>query len=677
MPKPVSGQDDIVRKETETEVSESGEEKEMPPEKKLMQIVISAGLLLAAFIITRVIRGIPLWGQLLIFLLPYLLAGFDVIGEAVEKAGEGEIFSEDLLMCIATAGALLIGFIPGGKAEFAEAVFVMLFFQIGELFETIAEGRSERAITGLMDIRPDMANIERDGEIVSVSADSVSIGDTVVVRPGEKIPVDGIVASGSSSLDTVALTGESSPRAARPGTEVYSGCVNLQSPLYIRAEKTAGQSTASKILELVKTSGEKKSKSERFITKFARVYTPVVVGAAVVTSLVPPLVSGHFVSNFAEWLLRALTFLIVSCPCALVISVPLAFFGGIGRASKNGILVKGSSFIDALSRADIAVFDKTGTLTKGVFKVTLVHPMENEKKDTVLSVSGDELLHLAAHVERYSTHPIATSLKEAYGRDREKDDGCQVSDVKEIAGQGIEAVVNGRKVAVGNEKMMRNTGADFKPCSEPGTIIHVAVDGKYAGHIHIDDVEKEDALTAVSDLKAVGVRKTVMLTGDLDSTAKRVAKDLHIDEFRSELLPADKVDEVTKLLDERKNGGSLIFAGDGINDAPVLARADVGIAMGAMGSDAAIEAADVVLMDDKPSKIAAAIRLAKRTKRIATENIVFAIAVKIFILMLAAIGRCPMWLAVFGDTGVMILCVLNSARLLGWGKYDWRKKYGM
>lgn len=669
MPEFLSGKEDNVREETETEVSGSDEEKEMPPEKKLLQIVISAGLLLAAFLITREVRNIPLWGQLLIFLVPYLLAGFDVIGESVEKAGKGEIFSEDLLMCVATIGALLIGFIPGGRPEFAEAVFVMLFFQIGELFETIAEGRSEHAITSLMDIRPDMANIEQNGEIVSVSADSVSIGDTVVVRPGEKIPVDGIVEKGSSSLDTVALTGESSPRHVCSGTEVYSGCVNLQSPLYIRAEKTAGQSTASKILELVKTSGEKKSKSERFITRFARVYTPIVVGAAVVTAFVPPLVSGHFSFYFAEWLLRALTFLIVSCPCALVISVPLAFFGGIGKASKNGILVKGSSFIDALSRADIAVFDKTGTLTKGVFNVTLIHPAENDRKDADHTITDDELLHLAAHVERYSTHPIATSLKEAYGRDREKDDGCRVSDVKEIAGQGIEASVNGKKVAVGNEKMMRNIGADFKPCTDPGTIIHVAIDGKYVGHIHIDDVEKEDAHDAIKDLLAAGVRKTVMLTGDLDSTAKRVADDLDIDEYRSELLPADKVDEVTKLLDERQKNGTLVFAGDGINDAPVLARADVGIAMGAMGSDAAIEAADVVLMDDKPSKIAAAIRLAKQTKRIATENIVFAIAVKIFILILAAIGRCPMWLAVFGDTGVMILCVLNSARLLGWGRH--------
>ena len=641
-----------VREEEDEEDEDEEEEEEMEPKQKLIQIIVSSILLIAAVLVTRAFPDLAMWQKLLIFLIPYAAAGFDVLKEAAEHIGEGEVFDEDFLMCIATIGALLIGFVPGGKEQFAEAVFVMLFFQVGELFEGIAEGNSERAISQLLDIRPDTANVERAGEVLVVSPEEVAVGETVVIRPGEKVPMDGVVLEGTSSLDTVALTGESVPRDVTAGDPILSGCVNQSGVLRVRVEKEFGESTAAKILDLVQHAGSKKSRSEKFISRFARIYTPIVVFAAIALALIPPMLTGDFAGSFAVWLLRALTFLIVSCPCALVVSVPLAFFGGIGAASKAGILIKGSSYMDALAKADTVVFDKTGTLTKGVFEVTTLHPEEMDEK---------ELLHLAAHVERYSTHPIAVSLRTAFGNEA---DGCTVERVEEVAGQGIRAVVNGRTVCVGNSKMMDAIGAKWKSCEEAGTIIHVAVDGAYAGHIHISDIEKPDAKAAIAELKALGVGHTVMLTGDRKEVAKRVASDLGLDEYHAELLPADKVSGVEQLLQNRKEGAGLVFVGDGINDAPVLARADIGVAMGAMGSDAAIEAADVVLMDDQPSKIARAVRISRSTLSIAKQNIIFAIAVKVGILILAAFGLAAMWLAVFGDTGVLILCVLNSMRTL-------------
>lgn len=641
-----------VREEEEEEDEGEEEEEEMEPKQKLIQIIVASLLLIAAVLVTNAFPELAMWQKLLIFLIPYAAAGFDVLKEAMEHIGEGEVFDEDFLMCIATIGALLIGFVPGGKEQFAEAVFVMLFFQVGELFEGIAEGNSERAISQLLDIRPDTANVERGGEVLVVSPEEVAVGETVVIRPGEKVPMDGVVLEGTSSLDTVALTGESVPRDVTAGDPILSGCVNQSGVLRVRVEKEFGESTAAKILELVQHASSKKSRSEKFISRFAGIYTPIVVFAAIALALIPPMLTGDFAGSFAAWLLRALTFLIVSCPCALVVSVPLAFFGGIGAASKAGILIKGSSYMDALAKADTVVFDKTGTLTKGVFEVTTLHPEKMDEK---------ELLHLAAHVERYSTHPIAVSLRTAFGNEA---DGCTVESVEEVAGQGIRAVVNGRTVCVGNSKMMDAIGAKWKSCDEAGTIIHVAVDGVYAGHIHISDIEKPDAKKAIAELKALGVGHTVMLTGDREEVAKRVASDLGLDEYHAELLPADKVSGVEQLLQNRKEGASLVFVGDGINDAPVLARADIGVAMGAMGSDAAIEAADVVLMDDQPSKIAKAVRISRSTLAIAKQNIVFAIAVKVGILILAAFGLAPMWLAVFGDTGVLILCVLNSMRAL-------------
>ena len=643
---------EVREEEEEEDEGEEEEEDEMEPKQKLIQIIAASILLIAAVLVTNAFPELAMWQKLLIFLIPYAAAGFDVLKEAMEHIGEGEVFDEDFLMCIATIGALLIGFVPGGKEQFAEAVFVMLFFQVGELFEGIAEGNSERAISQLLDIRPDTANVERGGEVLVVSPEEVAVGETVVIRPGEKVPMDGVVLEGTSSLDTVALTGESVPRDVTAGDPILSGCVNQSGGLRVRVEKEFGESTAAKILELVQHAGSKKSRSEKFISRFAGIYTPIVVFAAIALALIPPMLTGDFAGSFAAWLLRALTFLIVSCPCALVVSVPLAFFGGIGAASKAGILIKGSSYMDALAKADTVVFDKTGTLTKGVFEVTTLHPEKMDEK---------ELLHLAAHVERYSTHPIAVSLRTAFGNEA---DGCAVERVEEVAGQGIRAVVNGRTVCVGNSKMMDAIGAKWKSCDEAGTIIHVAVDGVYAGHIHISDIEKPDAKKAIAELKVLGVGHTVMLTGDREEVAKRVASDLGLDEYHAELLPADKVSGVEQLLQNRKEGASLVFVGDGINDAPVLARADIGVAMGAMGSDAAIEAADVVLMDDQPSKIAKAVRISRSTLAIAKQNIVFAIAVKVGILILAAFGLAPMWLAVFGDTGVLILCVLNSMRAL-------------
>lgn len=622
--------------------------------KKLLRIVVAALLLAGAFAVEKT-TSLPVWQLLLIYLMPYLIVGYDVIAEAVEGLFHGELFNEDFLMCIATIGALCIGFLPGAETQFPEAVFVMLFFQVGELFEDYAEGRSRESISHLMDIRPDTANVLRGGEVSVVAPDTVTVGETIVVKPGEKIPLDGTVVEGSSSLNTVALTGESLPRDVAPGDDVISGCVNISGLLNIRVNKTFGESTASKIINLVENAGENKAKSETFIAKFAKVYTPIVVTLAFVLAFLPPLVSGDFSGNFPTWLQRALTFLVVSCPCALVISVPLTFFGGIGGASKNGILVKGANYMDTLSKLGTVVFDKTGTLTKGQFEVNAVHPDQFDET---------QLLHLAAHVERYSTHPIAISLKNAYPNEH---DGCTVEDVEEISGHGIRAKVNGDTVCVGNTKMMDSAGAKWHPCHKVGTIIHVAVNGVYVGHIVISDRVKDDSAAAIADLKSLGVKNTVMLTGDREEVGKDVATQLGLDEYHAELLPADKVNAVERLIAKKPAGTTLAFVGDGINDAPVLARADVGIAMGGLGSDAAIEAADVVLMDDKPSKVATAIRIARHTLKIANENVWFAISVKVAVLILAGFGLATMWMAVFADVGVTVLAVLNAMRTLNGG----------
>ena len=623
--------------------------------KKLFRIIAAAVLLVAAFVVEKT-AALQTWQLLLIYLVPYLIAGYDVIAEAAEGLFHGELFDEDFLMCVATVGALCIGFLPGAEAQFPEAVFVMLFFQVGELFEDYAEGRSRESISHLMDIRPDSANVERGGEICTVSPETVAVGETVVVKPGEKIPLDGVVIEGNSSLNTVALTGESLPSDVKEGDTVVSGCVNLSGLLKVKVEKSFGESTASKIIDLVENAGENKSKSETFISKFAKVYTPAVVFLAVALAFIPPLISGDFSGSFPLWLQRALTFLVVSCPCALVISVPLTFFGGIGGASRQGILIKGANYMDTLSKLGTVVFDKTGTLTKGEFEVNAVHP---DKLD------GTRLLHLAAHVERFSTHPIAVSLRNAYP---DEADGCSVEDVEEISGQGIRALVNGDTVCVGNSKMMDAVGAQWHPCHKVGTIVHVSVNGVYAGHIVISDKVKDDAEAAVAGLKALGVSRTVMLTGDREEVGKDVALRLGLDEYHAGLLPADKVAEVERLIESRPSGTTLAFVGDGINDAPVLARADVGIAMGGLGSDAAIEAADVVLMDDKPSKVAVAVRIARRTIAIARENVWFAVGVKVAVLVLAGLGLAGMGLAVFADVGVTVLAVLNAMRALGRAK---------
>lgn len=618
--------------------------------ESIIKITAAAVLLIAAIAIEKFCPGLKTWQLLLIFMVPYLIAGAETLHEAIEGLLHGEALGEDFLMSIATLGSMGIGFMPGAETQFPEAVFVMLFFQIGELFEGIAEGKSRESVAHLMDIRPDTANVERNGEVLTVSPESVGIGETIVIRPGERIPMDGIVIEGNSSLDTVALTGESVPRSVREEDAVISGCVNLSGLLKVKVTKVFGESTASRILDLVENAAGNKSTSENFITRFARIYTPIVVAAALLVAIVPPMIAGW--DLFPTWLYRALTFLIVSCPCALVLSVPLAFFGGIGGASRKGVLVKGSNYLEALASADTVVFDKTGTLTHGVFEVTVVHPQLIEEH---------ELLHLAAHVERYSTHPIAISLRNAYP---EEADDCEVSGIEEIAGHGVKAMVNGKSVCVGNAKMMRSIGVEWKACEHAGTTIHVAMDGEYIGHIVISDRIKEDASEAIAQLKACGVRKTVMLTGDHEAVGKAVATELGLDAYHAELLPADKVEKVEQLLKDIPEGKKLAFVGDGINDAPVLARADVGIAMGAMGSDAAIEAADIVLMDDKPSKIAQAVEIARKTIRIARENTIFAIGVKVIVLILAAFGLAPMWLAVFADVGVTFLAVLNSMRTL-------------
>ena len=618
---------------------------------KIARIVCSAVLLGIAYAVEHAF-DLQLWQALLLYLLPYTVAGYDVVLEAWESITEGECFNEDLLMTIATVGALLIGFVPNGSPMFDEAVFVMLFFQVGEVFEHLASDNSKKSIAKLMDIRPDSATVERDGQLLTISPEEVKLGEIIVVKPGDRIPVDAEIVEGSTSLDTVALTGESVPRDATVGDNIISGCVNLSGVVRARVTHLFEDSTASRIIKLVESSNQNKSKSESFIRRFSRVYTPAVVYSAIALAFLPPLLSGDFVANVSTWVVRALTFLIASCPCALVVSVPLTFFGGIGAASKEGILIKGSAYIDMLSTLDIVAFDKTGTLTEGVFEVLAVHPQTIGEKD---------LLHLASHVEMHSTHPIAAALRAAYPSE---DDGCVITDIKEIAGQGICANVNGKSVAVGNCALMESVGASWKACENHGTIIHVAVDGTYMGHIVISDRERADAPAAIGSLKNVGVSKVVMLTGDKRDVAEEIAAQMGITEVRSELLPQDKVSAVEGLLAQKTAGKSLAFVGDGINDAPVLARADVGVAMGVLGSDAAIEAADVVLMDDKLSKLSKAVKIARHTLGIAKQNIVFAIGVKVAILILAAFGLAPMWLAVFGDTGVMVLAVLNSTRAL-------------
>ena len=637
---------------------------------KIIKIAATVVLLIAAVVIEKRF-DLSTWQLLLIYLIPYLLIGFDTLKEAAEGLAHGEAFNEDFLMSVATIGALCIGFLPGAETQFPEAVFVMLFFQIGELFEEYAEGKSRESIAHLMDIRPDLANVERNGKMESVSPEEVEIGETIVIRPGEKVPLDGVVTEGTTSLNTVALTGESLPREATVGDEVVSGCVNLSGVIRVRTTKSFGESTVSKIIDLVENANENKSKSETFITRFARVYTPIVVFAAIALALLPPLLSGDFAGTFATWLYRALMFLVVSCPCALVISVPLTFFGGIGGASRKGILVKGSNYMDVLAKVGTVVFDKTGSLTHGQFAVTAVHHSQSDCKTEIadspssqLSALNSQLLHLAAHVEHFSTHPIGIALRDAFPD--EATDGCQVSDVQEIAGQGIRAIVEGKTVCVGNAKMMDAIGAKWHDCDHVGTIIHVAIDGEYAGHIVINDKIKEDSAEAIQALKSLGVDHTVMLTGDRKEVAEDVVQKLGLSEFHAELMPADKVAFVDELLNTQHStlNAKLAFVGDGINDAPVLARADVGIAMGGLGSDAAIEAADVVLMDDKPSKIALAIRIARRTLHIAKQNVWFAIGVKVLVLVLAALGIATMWMAVFADVGVTVLAVFNAMRAL-------------
>lgn len=618
---------------------------------KIVRIVCSAVLLGVAYVVEHVFN-LQLWQALLLYLLPYAVAGYDVVLEAWESITEGECFNEDLLMTIATLGALFIGFVPNGSPMFDEAVFVMLFFQVGEVFEHLASDNSKKSIAKLMDIRPDSATVERRGQLLTVSPEEVDLGEIIVVKPGDRVPVDAEIVEGSTSLDTVALTGESVPRDATVGDNIISGCVNLSGVVRARVTHLFENSTATRIIKLVESSNQNKSKSESFIRRFSRVYTPAVVYSAIALAILPPLFSGDFVGNASTWVVRALTFLIASCPCALVVSVPLTFFGGIGAASKEGILIKGSAYIDTLSTLDTVAFDKTGTLTEGVFEVLAVHPQ---------TIGEKELLHLASHVEMHSTHPIAAALRAAYPSE---DDGCVITDIKEIAGQGICANVNGKSVAVGNCALMESVGASWKACENHGTIIHVAVDGTYTGHIVISDRQRSDAPAAIAFLKNVGVSKIVMLTGDKRDVAEEIAATMGITEVRAELLPQDKVAAVEDLLAQKTAGKSLAFVGDGINDAPVLARADVGVAMGVLGSDAAIEAADVVLMDDKLSKLSKAVKIARHTLGIAKQNIVFAIGIKVAILILAAFGLAPMWLAVFGDTGVMVLAVLNSTRAL-------------
>lgn len=634
-----------------------GKEADMNKKQKrnLMRIIVAAILMIVLHFAS--VSGMVRFG---LYLVPYLIIGYDILWKAFKGVKNRQPFDESLLMAIATLGAIILAIYEDG--DYTEAIGVMLFYQIGEWFQSYAVGKSRRNISELMDIRPDYANVEREnGQLEAVDPDEVEVGTIIVVKPGEKIPIDGEVVEGSSTLNTSALTGESLPREVESGDEVISGCININGLLKIRTTKEFGESTVSKILDLVENASSRKSKAEGFISKFARVYTPAVVAAAIALALVPPFVRMGFMGVPADWdvwIYRALTFLVISCPCALVISIPLSFFAGIGGASKAGVLVKGSNYLETLSKVKTVVFDKTGTLTKGVFQVTAAHPQEMSEK---------ELLHLAAHVERYSTHPIAASLRAAYPNES---DSCRVEAVEEIAGEGIRAHVNGNVVCVGNSKMMEAVGAEWYDCHRhaAGTVIHVSINGRYAGHVIISDVVKETSKAAIAALKSVGVARTVMLTGDAKEVADAVAKELGIDQVRSELLPADKVQNVEELLMENKGNGNLAFVGDGINDAPVLTRADIGIAMGAMGSDAAIEAADVVLMDDDPMKISRAIRISRKCLAIVNQNTWFSIGIKLVVLLLGAVGIANMWFAIFADVGVMILAVLNAMRALFAGR---------
>ena len=593
-----------------------------------------------------------LYLEFVLFLIPYLIAGYDVLLKAARNIGNGQVFDENFLMTIATVGAFALVLFPDSQPHMAEGAAVMLFYQVGELFQGYAVGKSRQSIADMMDIAPDFANVMRDGKLVQVDPYEIGVGDEIVVKPGERVPLDGTIVEGSTQLDTAALTGESVPRHVEEGAEVISGCVNMTGKITVKVSKPFEQSTVSRILELVESASEKKAQTENFITRFARYYTPIVTIGALVLAVLPPLLFGQ---SWSDWIERGLTFLVVSCPCALVISVPLSFFGGIGGASRLGILVKGGNYLEALSRTETVVFDKTGTLTNGSFNVVAVHP------DAAAEVNPDLILSIAAHAEAYSDHPIAVSVKEAFTGEI---DQSRIADVREEGGHGVRAVVDERVVLVGNDKLMREEGIAYHDCELTGTILHVSIDGKYAGHIIIADVVKEDAAECIKRLHAAGVKKTVMLTGDRAEVAKAVAEKLGLDEYHGKLLPEDKVNQVERLLGETSEKGKLAFVGDGINDAPVLTRADIGIAMGAMGSDAAIEAADIVLMDDKPSKIASAIRIARKTMRIVWQNIVFALGVKFAVLVLAAVGLATMWLAVFADVGVAILDILNAMRCM-------------
>ncbi|MDO5760435.1 MAG: heavy metal translocating P-type ATPase [Bacteroidota bacterium] len=622
--------------------------------KKIIRIIVASLLLIGAVIIEKNC-SLEVYWLLLIYLIPYIVAGYDVILEAIEEGFKGNLFNEDFLMAIATIGALCIGFLPNTETEFLEAVFVMLFFQVGEVFEDYASDNSRKSIASLMNIRPERANVEENGEIKEYDPQQVKVNSIIIIRPGEKVPLDGVIIEGNSALNTVALTGESLPKDVSVSDEIVSGCINISGVLKVRVTKKYEDSTVAKIINLVENSAQNKSKSETFIRRFAKVYTPIVVICAVVLAFVPPLFAQSFATCFPIWLNRALTFLVVSCPCALVISVPLTFFGGIGGASKKGILIKGGAYMDTLSKVSTMVFDKTGTLTKGQFEVSAVHPDK---------ITENQLLHLVAHAERFSSHPIAISLKNAYPNEN---DSCSVMIEKEIAGQGIIAKINDKTIAVGNTKLMDALHIQWHDCSKVGTIIHVAINDEYAGHIVISDKIKSDSKSAMQQLRNLGINKLIMLTGDKQEVAKSVSEELGLTEFYAGLLPQDKVSWVKKIVEENKqisNNNKVAFIGDGINDAPVLALSDVGIAMGGLGSDAAIEAADIVLMDDKPSKIATAIKIARKTLQVASQNVVFAILIKVLVLVLASFGVATMWMAVFADVGVMVLCVLNATRMI-------------
>lgn len=618
--------------------------------KSLYRILLATLVFIVVFIIVKVSRA-NLVLQALLYAIPFLMAGYDVLKKAVLKISQGKVFSEHFLMSLATLGAFALSFMTG-ESEFAEAVFVMIFYQVGEFFEHIAEGSSEKSISELLNLRPDLVHLEVDGNISDIEPKDVQEGQVIVIRPGEKVAIDGILISGESSVDTAALTGESLPQSVQVGDQVLSGMINMTGVIRVKVLHTVENSTLSKILDLLENSSANKSKSERFMSKFAAIYTPTVVIAALVLAFLPPLLSGNFLANFPEWLSRALTFLVISCPCALVISIPLSFFGGLGASSKAGVLIKGSNYLESLANLETLLLDKTGTLTEGVFEVTALHPNDIKK---------EHLLHLASHVERFSSHPIAQSLREAY--EKEADD-CSITDVVEKSGYGITAKVNGHDVAVGNTKFMDSLGADWKTCHKVGTIIHVAIDGKYAGHIVISDCIKSDTKEALEQLRKAGVKNLVMLTGDRHEVAEKVAGELSMTDYKAELLPADKVTELENYLAQKHSRSTVGFVGDGINDAPVLARADVGIAMGGLGSDVAIEAADVVVMNDRLSKIAQAIKIARKTITIARENIVFSIGIKVLVLILASLGLANMWLAIFADVGVTVLATLNAMRTM-------------